>query len=164
MTPSLSHHGLCDICSAQCLPQPWLNDPWGTTWAPWHRLTLLPVTVSPWHAQFILWKSSPGRRFWFPKLQTGSIWWGMTGWALVKHYVIALIKMRKFSNIALCSMVLHRRCFFFFFNKLNWRPSTSKKITTYFITVPTSLEWSGTKPALSLRYAWSSFSHNNNSV
>ena len=50
----------------------------------------------------------------------------------------------------LCFIKLHRWCVF---NKLKARPCTSKRIMTCFIEILALLQWSGMKPATSLRRA-----------
>ena len=47
-------------------------------------------------------------------------------------------------------IVLHSCCLLY---NLKAKPYTSKKITAHFIATLTLLQWSGTKPAISLRYA-----------
>lgn len=53
--------------------------------------------------------------------------------------------------ILLCSALLHFTDVDF--NKLKGKPSICKKITTHFTAILVLLQWSGTKPAISPRYA-----------
>lgn len=59
------------------------------------------VNTSPWHGQFILGKSRLGRRCWFSRLLTASIWCVMTAGPWLKFYVNCINKMKNFSNIVL---------------------------------------------------------------
>lgn len=74
----------------------WATEHWSGTMAQTHAAPWLNVS----HGQFILWKSSPGKRFLLSKSLIGNTWCVMTAWPLL-NYVSALIKIMNFNNIAL---------------------------------------------------------------